>query len=1401
MKKIKNVLLIFILSIFVLPINIFATDVDSDGFPIVARPADGIVKIAIPNHMQGYGTVCHMFNESSPYFKEHPELWGPDKEMYVSGKLVPDDDSDLVAFKRKKRNETDLVGTRDGSWRAFDLKINSFYMTGLLNIRSTDSYNTETSYPIWPEQFGVYITRKNKEGKWEEPIKLERNYTNDTIEKTFYISYLSNPGDYEVKISFDSLFMLPEEEQWRDEEGVLHTFRDSGIVRIYTFMEKPKEIPRDLLPGNYKIPLIVRYFGTPGRYSMASQAVEKYGNLIVEPDRSMKLRMTFKPMTISDSTLTGGAPVNGHLENLWTFNTLDDFQDYLKNGTLYSGNKISLDNSKNLLETYTENGRVYPKTYEIPLVDSEGNPNYEAKKMFDVRVDAMGTMDPTFDLLMDWEKMTFAGLTYPNGKYEGMPILSEGSPLAELWENGKFKISEEENLKKLEDITNDVSKIFDDSQGVSPYYRFSVSDSKVDLDLSYVKEAGTGEDLKEYGLVKINDDKPIKYKAADGKLYNIEVLEETPFKNQGGSKENNPDGIVMEYDESYEPKEVKESITSRITKIRLKNIPISMGLNKKDDKIFLTNCRLALITKDSVDFTPGLFDGYPYSVMNIDAGKVSPIGGVNKATLQEKINEAKAIKQGKKTDEAFDTLKAAITSAEGVLNSATEQTAIDEAVTTLNKAIETFKNSPEKQAPLNKTDLDAKIKDAEKISQGKKSEDAFKTLKAAIEAAKSVLNSANTQEQIKEALTTLNKAIDAFSKSADVNVTPGASEKVYTIPVKLMHSVQDKESMGNKALISPAKVSIKGDDVTIDLTFKGIEVPVGTTKFYGHLTNLFSFEGNTTRGRAIHAEVLEQMEDKAMDGFRKQFPKVFRIKLTKTEFDNLTDNTLYVKVWVDAMDGIAGGGPGSGAQNARLVFDKSKMTEATPGGLTPTPPTPTPNPPIPTPDLTNRTAVIDALRSYSNFGGPQYTYQSNMRYVNAYNSLMNLLSKPVVTESEVKSAIDELKSAAAGLVLDTSKSNNSGNNQGWGNNNQGWGNNNQGWGNNNQGWGNNNQNNNQNNQNNGPVTIQYEVPVEVLQAYQSGYSMANAAINHTARVEERNGQFRYSVNFHSIQREFGGKTLTGNLTNLFIVDGSKYRADQSGSTWSWIMNGKYDRVNVAVWVDAMDEIAGKGPGGGEQNAILSFNWNGAKEVGRVGGNNNQQNQQAQSQSSKSSGSSNSFTDINGHWAKQAIDYVVGKGYFFGLSNAEFGPNKSITRGQFVTVLGRMLNVNTSIYSAQNFNDVKSSMYYSSYIAWANKMGIVSGVGQGRFAPDKELTREEMAVIMSKFLKVSNKSLNAKGNSNGFMDDGKIESWAKEAVKEMAKLGVVNGMGDGKFAPKSPFTRAQVAQVLFNIDHN
>ena len=177
-----------------------------------------------------------------------------------------------------------------------------------------------------------------------------------------------------------------------------------------------------------------------------------------------------------------------------------------------------------------------------------------------------------------------------------------------------------------------------------------------------------------------------------------------------------------------------------------------------------------------------------------------------------------------------------------------------------------------------------------------------------------------------------------------------------------------------------------------------------------------------------------------------------------------------------------------------------------------------------------------------------------------------------------------------------------------------------------------------------------------------------------------------------------------------------------------------------------------------------------------------------------------FTDINGHWANKAINYVVNKGYFAGVSKTEFAPDKPITRGEFVTVLGRMLKIDTSKYSSQRFNDVNSSTYYSPYVTWANEVGIVSGVGGGNFAPDKALTREEMAVIMSKFLKLSNKKPTIKLSTN-FKDQGSISPWAKEAVTEMAKLGVVKGMGEGNFSPKTEFTRAQVAQVLYSIENN
>ena len=176
-----------------------------------------------------------------------------------------------------------------------------------------------------------------------------------------------------------------------------------------------------------------------------------------------------------------------------------------------------------------------------------------------------------------------------------------------------------------------------------------------------------------------------------------------------------------------------------------------------------------------------------------------------------------------------------------------------------------------------------------------------------------------------------------------------------------------------------------------------------------------------------------------------------------------------------------------------------------------------------------------------------------------------------------------------------------------------------------------------------------------------------------------------------------------------------------------------------------------------------------------------------------------FSDTVNHWAKEPIDYVVSKGYFKGVGGNRFAPERSITRADFVTVLGRMAAIDQSKFTKNVFKDVNGG-YYAAYVNWAAEKGIVQGIGNGKFDPNRPITREEMAVMMNKFLQVTNKKLSEK-ESKVFTDGGTIAPWAKEAVGAMAKKGIVKGMEDGSFRPKSGFTRAQVAQVLYNLDHN
>ncbi len=177
------------------------------------------------------------------------------------------------------------------------------------------------------------------------------------------------------------------------------------------------------------------------------------------------------------------------------------------------------------------------------------------------------------------------------------------------------------------------------------------------------------------------------------------------------------------------------------------------------------------------------------------------------------------------------------------------------------------------------------------------------------------------------------------------------------------------------------------------------------------------------------------------------------------------------------------------------------------------------------------------------------------------------------------------------------------------------------------------------------------------------------------------------------------------------------------------------------------------------------------------------------------GSISQFEDVKGHWAESAIKFVVERNIFKGTSANKFEPNMTITRGMFVTLLGRVANVDPSDYKQSSFSDVPNAAYYMPYVEWAKERGIVNGISATKYAPNDLVTREQMAVMLDNFARIHGITLPAIKESKPFVDDSEIASWSKSAVKTMQKAGIITGKTGNRFDPKGKASRAEGAAVL------
>ena len=172
-----------------------------------------------------------------------------------------------------------------------------------------------------------------------------------------------------------------------------------------------------------------------------------------------------------------------------------------------------------------------------------------------------------------------------------------------------------------------------------------------------------------------------------------------------------------------------------------------------------------------------------------------------------------------------------------------------------------------------------------------------------------------------------------------------------------------------------------------------------------------------------------------------------------------------------------------------------------------------------------------------------------------------------------------------------------------------------------------------------------------------------------------------------------------------------------------------------------------------------------------------------------------FTDITGHWAADNILFAASRGLLSGTSDTTFSPGTGMTRGMFVTALGRLAGINPDSYQTGKFTDVKADAYYAPYVNWAAQNGIVDGVTATTFAPDTNINREQMAAIMANYAKKLGYDLPKTLRAVTFADNAQISSWAKNAVKAMQQAGVLAGKANNRFDPKGTATRAEVATVL------
>ncbi len=280
----------------------------------------------------------------------------------------------------------------------------------------------------------------------------------------------------------------------------------------------------------------------------------------------------------------------------------------------------------------------------------------------------------------------------------------------------------------------------------------------------------------------------------------------------------------------------------------------------------------------------------------------------------------------------------------------------------------------------------------------------------------------------------------------------------------------------------------------------------------------------------------------------------------------------------------------------------------------------------------------------------------------------------------------------------------------------------------------------------------------------------------------------YVVNYSKSSSMSGAKTVT--VAAGEGVERKKTISGLNSGTKYYVTVTAYDRSGNSVESDTdyFTTSSGGSSGGGLGGSSGSGGSSGLGNLGGLGGIINPP------VSGPVTGQTKKFDDIENYaWAKDAINALASKGIVNGVSETEFAPANNIKRCDLALMIVRAFGFTGA--NGVGFSDVPTDAYYADAVKTAQALGIINGLGDGKFGPQDFVTRQDMAVMLQRALAKKNIALSGSANVE-FADADQIAGYAKYAVETLAKAGVITGDENKNANPVGNATRAELAVMIY-----